>query len=340
MRIKSAKDTFRLLALATVSLTAMAGAGQALADGGGVVTPFYGNVRPFYGNIRPFYGNVRPFYGNVRPFYGNVRPFWGNIRPFWGDISPFTAATDAQSVAFFGPTKSDAFWGTGNANPYTHNPNSNVNYSQIAGFWNTEAGSWDQVQSLWASADSAGDYAAVAKQLQSLIINPESSFWGKAAMSATKTKSFAAAVSNGALGDAGVTLNGDGSIDASSLANVDETGQQMFFLNFYDTLMSYSGTGHVDWWMGATGWSPALAQTEGRLGSGGDVPVSIGMLDFTVTSSQKAPEGTVVQYGSSVFGVTVKSSMPMETGVSPALSLAWVWASSGLQPVAAIHQST
>ena len=169
MIFKSAKGGFRLVALATVSLAALAGAGQALAAGGGSVTPFYGNIRPFYGNIRPFYGNIRPFYGNIRPFYGNIRPFWGNIRPFWGDTNPFMAATDAQSVAFFGPTKSDAFWGAGNANPYTHNPNSNVNYSQIAGFWNTEAGSWDQVQSQWANAQSDADYAAVGSLIMSSV---------------------------------------------------------------------------------------------------------------------------------------------------------------------------
>ena len=310
MIFKSAKGGFRLVALATVSLAALAGAGQALAAGGGSVTPFYGNIRPFYGNIRPFYGNIRPFYGNIRPFYGNIRPFWGNIRPFWGDTNPFMAATDAQSVAFFGPTKSDAFWGSGDSNPYTSSPSKYVNYSQIAGFWNTEGANWAQVQGLWANAQSDADYAAVAQKLQSLILNPASSFWGAAAEKATKTKTFAAAVSNEALGDAGVTLNGDGSINAASLANVDQTGQQMFFLNFYDSLMSFSGTGHVDWWMAATGWTPAMAQTEGKLGGGGDTPVSIGMLDFTVTPpaagsggpGKKDPKGTVLQYGSSTFG--------------------------------------
>ena len=306
----SAKRAFKLAAITTVSLAALTGAGQAMADGS--VTPSYGNIRPFYGNIRPFYGNIRPFYGNIRPFYGNIRPFWGNIRPFWGDSNPFISATDAQSVAFFGPTKSDAFWGSGNSNPYTHNPNSNVAFSQIAGFWNTEAASWDQVQSLWAGAGSSADYASVASQLQTLILNPAGSFWGAAAEKATKTKTFGDAVSNNLLSSAGITFNNDGSINASSLANLDETDQQMLFLNLYDTLMSFSGTGHVDWWMQPTGWSPALAQAEGKLGGGGDQPVSIGMLDFTMTPTitssgkegpgKKDAKGTVLQYGSNVFG--------------------------------------
>ena len=295
----------KLAAVATVSLGALMGAGQAMASGS--VAPLYGNIRPFYGNIRPFYGNIRPFYGNIRPFYGNIRPFWGNIRPFWGGLSPFVASTDAGDVALYSQSKTDAFWGYGNSNPYVHNPNPQVNYGQIAGFWNTEGASWQQVQSLWANANSDSDYAAVAQQLQSLIISPAASFWGKAAMQATKTKSFADAVSNDALSGAGVTFNSDGSINAASLANADQTDQQMFFLNFYDTLMGFSGTGHVDWWMAATGWSPLLAQTQAKLGGGGDTPVSIGMLDFTVTPTstgkgKKDAKGTVVQYGSSVFG--------------------------------------
>ena len=316
MTLKSAKRAVKLAAVATVSLGALMGAGQAMASGS--VSAMYGNIRPFYGNIRPFYGNIRPFYGNIRPFYGNIRPFWGNIRPFWGDLSPFAASTDSSDVALYSATKTDAFWGYGNSNPYNHNPNPNVVYSQIGGFWNTEAASWTQVQSLWANANSSSDYAGVASQLQTVILNPAASFWGKAAMAATKTNSFSAAVTNGLLSDAGVTFNNDGSINASSLANLDQTDQQMLFLNLYDTLMGFSGTGHVDWWMAATGWSPMLAQTQAKLGSGGDQPVSIGMLDFTVVPTStatppgpagappppgaKVAKGTVLQYGSSVFG--------------------------------------
>ena len=298
MTLKSAKRALKLAAVTTVSLAALTGAGQALA-GGGPVTPFYGNIRPFYGNIRPF--------------YGNIRPFWGNIRPFWGDVNPYAGSTNPTDVAFYGPTKSDAFWGSGNANPYTHNPNSNVNYSQVGGFWTSEETSWEHVQNLWANAQSNDDYATVAQQLQSLILNPAASFWGKAAEKATKTKTFADAVSNDLLTNAGVTFNKDGGINASSLANLDETDQQMLFLNFYDALMSFSGTGHVDWWMAPTGWTPALAQTEGKLGGGGDQPVSIGMLDFTMTPTttssgkqgedKKDPKGTVVQYGSNIMGI-------------------------------------
>ena len=69
----------------------------------------------------------------------------------------------------------------------------------------------------------------------------------------------------------------------------------MFFLNFYDGLMNYSGTGHVDWWMGATGWSPALAATTALPAR--PKPVTVGMLDFTVTSGTENAKGALLQYG-------------------------------------------
>ena len=309
MTLKSTKRAVKLAAVATVSLGAMMGAGQAMA--GGSVAPLYGNIRPFYGNIRPFYGNIRPFYGNIRPFYGNIRPFWGNIRPFWGDLSPFAASTDSSDVALYSQTKTDAFWGTGNSNPYVHNPNPNVVYSQISGFWAAEAANWDQVQPLWASAQTDADYAVVAQKLQSLVLYPAVSFWGTAVLKSTKSKSVSDALASQLL-NSGVVLNTDGSIDPQSLKALDESEQQMLFLNFYDYLMNFSGTGHVDWWMASTGWTPALAQAEGKLAGGGDQPVSIGMLDFTMTPTttssggkgpaKKDPKGTVLQYGSSVFG--------------------------------------
>ena len=296
----SRKNAWKLAAMATVSLSAMAGAAQA-QQASGAVTPSYGNIRPFYGNIRAFYGNIRPFYGNLRPFYGNIRPFYGNIRAFWGAETPFSPTTDSATSAFYSATKSDAFWGTGNNNPYQHNPSPNVVYSQIGGFWSTESSNWDQVQSLWANASSDADYAKVAQLLQSQILAPAVTFWGKAVAQATHTNNFAAALAATPLADTGIAFNADGSINANSLKGLDATDQQMLFLTFYDTLMSYSGTGHVDWWMGPTGWTPALAEAETSAITKKN-PVSIGMLDFTVSNNQKDAKGTVLQYGSNVFG--------------------------------------
>ena len=257
----------------------MAGAAQA-QQASGTVTPFYGNIRPFYGNIRPFYGNIRPFYGNLRPFYGNIRPFWGDTSQFWGALQPFAGAVD------------QSFWGS---LPGYTDSKGKYDGSQVGTFWTTEGAKYTQILNAWGAAQSASDYANVAQLLQGLD-SDASSFWSKAVKKATK-QSFDEGFSETLFTKYGIDLS-----NPSSLANVDSNQQAMFLLDWYDGLMSFTNAGHVDWWMGATGWSPALAQTEASIIGKTDQPVSIGMLDFTVTNNQKNAQGTVLQYGSTEFG--------------------------------------
>ena len=294
---RSLKKALRVAALASVSTLAM----QAFPASAQTVTPYYGTLSPFYGTLSPFYGTLSPFYGNLSPFYGTLSPFYGTLSPFYGTLSPFTAtttATDATKAAFYGSSGTDPFWGAGDANPYTKSPSKSVNFSQIQGFWTTEGNNWQTVQKAWGAATTASDFQNVANQIQNLIINPASSFWGAAVKDATKVD-FATA-STAFLQNAGITVKPGNVIDPTSLKALSPTDQAMLFLNFYDTLMSFSGKGHVDWWMGATGWTPALAATSGTLLKG-DTPVSVGMLDFTVSSSAKNAKESLLQMGSSVF---------------------------------------
>jgi hypothetical protein len=277
---------------ASTSVTASAAGGVKPMYGN--LSPFYGNLSPFYGNLSPFYGNLSPFYGNLSPFWGNLSPFYGNLSPFYGNLSPFAATTNTAQLAFYG-TGTDPFWGGGEANPYTNNPSHYVQFSQIGGFWNTEAANWQEVQEAWRVADSANDYQNLAAKIQKTIIDPASTFWGAAVIHGTKTQDAAASSFVSALTKAGVTFT-NGAIDPASLAALTPTDRAMLFLNFYDTLMNYSGTGHVDWWMGATGWSPALAAIAG---TSSKTPVVVGMLDFTVAGAQNHGQGSVLQFNSS-----------------------------------------
>ena len=327
----NARRALRRLAFGSCSLLALHAA-PALAQTtttpstSGVVKPMYGNISPFYGNISPFYGNIHAFYGNISPFYGNISPFYGNISAFYGNINPFVASTNPMVTALYSPTGTDGFWGAGSANPYTHNPSPNVNFSQLQGFWTTEETSYTAVMKAWSSAQTAADYQKVADLLQTTVLDPAGSFWGKAVQSpppkvgqrlvpvpaspamhgasdvsaGSSLGTFGLTVSDKFLTAAGVTFNSDGSIDASSLADVSQTQQAVLFLGLYDNLMGYTGAGHVDWWMGATGWSPYLASVVAsgyRLAT----PITIGMLDFSVSPTGVRPQGTLTQYGSSVY---------------------------------------
>ncbi len=280
MAFKPIITSIKLAAVATASLAALAGQAHAQQASGGPITPYYGNIHPFYGNIHPFYGNIHPFYGNIHPFYGNIHPFWGDTGAFWGSLQPFAA------------TKDQSFWGS---LPGYTDSSGKYDGAQVGAFWNTEGAKYDAIVDAWGSASSASDFNSLDKMLQG-IVGDASSFWGKSVKKATK-QDFNSGFANGMLANYGIDLS-----DPSTLANLDQSQAASFLLDWYDGLMSFSGAGHVDWWMGATGWSPALAQTEASLGGGGDKPVSIGMLDFTVTNDQKDAKGTVLQYGSSEFG--------------------------------------
>ncbi len=216
----------------------------------GTLTPYVGNIRTFTGDIDPKIGNIRtfsgdlgPYIGNIRTFNGDVNPYIGNIRTFWGDLAPKAGDLD--------PT-------IGNIRTFSDSFN---------------AASKDAL-GLWLNLDSgatAADYATVASKIGDLIAQGKAA-WG-AQVSAKKGKSFEDAFANPMLAKYGINLS-----DPSSLANLDLYSRQMFFLDWYDQLMEYSGYDHVDHWMKEINWSPAVTKTIGE-----GKRSTIGLLDFTVT---------------------------------------------------------
>ena len=305
----------RVAALASVSAIALGAASathaQTVKPLYGTLSPFYGTLSPFYGTLSPFYGNLSPFYGTLSPFYGTLSPFYGTLSPFYGTLSPFTqttSTTNATLAALDNPSKTDPFWGSGDANPYVKNPSPGVTWSAIQPFWNTTESNYLGIMKSWQAAKTTSDFQSVANLLQTQLIAPTTAFWSKAVAAgppkgpsmpgqptAANIQSFATIFNN-----QGVTFNADGSVNAASLQNVSPTQQGMLFLNLYDAMMSYSGKGHVDWWMGATGWSPSLANEAAKLFSG-QQPVTVGMLDFTVSGNAKSAKGSLLQMGSNVF---------------------------------------
>jgi hypothetical protein len=265
----------RLAALASVSCIALPAAAQVANVNLGPVTPFYGNIKPFYGNIQPFYGNIQPFYGNLKPFYGDLRPFWGNMQPFWG-----------VTGAFYGDLST--FWGT--TNPVVGN--FAPNYLKVGDFWNTTGGAWDQISAVWnaipTTAGAAG-YTSLAGQLQGMV-DSSRSFWGSA-VQAKSGGSFDTTFANPLLAKYGIDLS-----DPGSLAKLSTTDRAMFFLDWYDGLMNYSGTDHVDYWMKAIDWTPALSLQQGN-GKG----TTVGLLDMTVVGDATLQKNIVKAGGVSTF---------------------------------------
>lgn len=229
-----------------------------------------GPVRPYGGNLRPFYGNLRPFGGNLRPFYGNLRPFWGNLRPFWGDTG-----------AFYGDLKS--FWAVDNPVVGAGAPD----YLKVGDYWTSAGGTWDQVFNNWNSQS----YTATAGSLKTMVDGARD-FWG-ASVTAKTGKSFDEGFANAMLAKYGIDLK-----DPASLSKLDEVDRAMFFLDWYDGLMNFTGTDHVDHWMKAINWTPALTRVQTN-GDGADV--RIGILDQSIVGAD-LKNGQVVQFnGASSF---------------------------------------
>ncbi|MEJ0024871.1 MAG: S8 family peptidase [Rhizomicrobium sp.] len=228
----------------------------------GDINPFYGSINPFYGDINPFYGDINPFYGDINPFYGDISPFWGDIQPFWGDIQPFYGTI----IPFYG--SNDPFWGT--MNPFV----GNSFFKTVQPFWKNAGPQWGDINQTWnlLQSSNAHNYANLQKQLNAFV-GTSANFWGAAVQRATG-KNFYDGFAAPMFAKYGIDPN-----DPNSLANTSVDTRSLFFLNWYDGLMSYTGVDHVDWWMASVHWSPALTQIQG-LGSNS----VIGVLDANFTS--------------------------------------------------------
>ena len=268
------QSRLKLAIVASASMLAFSAHAQTTTPAppsGNVVRPMYGNIQPFYGNIQPFYGNIQPFYGNLNPFYGNLQPFWGNIQPFWGNIQPFYGNLQP-------------FWG--NIQPFT-GANGTPTASGLTAYWNDAGSTWTSISGAWTSAATTGgsaDYANVAGQLQGLI-DRSAAFWGSAVQAKTG-KSFQEAFAAPLLAKYGINL-----ADSNSLSSLSESSRAMFFLEWYDGLMDYTGADHVDHWMKSVNWTPNLTQTQGYGAS-----TVIGLLDFTVSGDTVLMQN-IVKYG-------------------------------------------
>jgi hypothetical protein len=233
------------------------------------VRPYYGNINPFWGNINPFYGNINPFWGNINPFYGNINPFWGNINPFYGSMTVYADAAMAKD-GYVKPT-----------------------WTGMTAFWADYGASWNGITTQWraidpASAGAAASYAGIAQNLKS-VVDSSQTFWG-AAVQSRSGKSFMAGFGEAVLDKWGIDL-----ADPASLGRLDEYSRQMFFLEWYDGLMNYSGADHPDWWMRAVNWTPALATVAGQ-----GKRATVGILDFSIVGDDVT--GNVVKYdGISTF---------------------------------------
>ena len=226
--------------------------------------PYSGDINPFYGDINPFQGDINPFRGDINPFYGDISPFWGDINPFWGDINPFGGDINPFFSGDINP-----FWG--DINPF--DGDINPFWGDINPFWQDIGPVWGDLNTEWnRTAAVDGDFTPIATEMTSVIDQAEQVFG--AAILAQTGQSMDAAFLDELLERFGIDLG-----NPDSLGEVTVGERSEFFLMFYDSLMNFSGVDHVDHWMPAINWSPALAARYDR----GYTPI-VGVLDFSVNT--------------------------------------------------------
>ena len=223
----------------------------------GTLNPFHGTINPFYGSLNPFHGTINPFYGDIGAFYGDINPFYGDIGAFWGDIG-----------AFYGDI--NPFHGTINPFHGTINPFSDwaPQLPAVGQYWQDFGAAWQGNESLWTNPLTG----TLLVTKMNLMITQTELVWGSAVQSQTG-QSARVAVLNPLF--ARYNIN---PANASSMQALSAEKRAQFFVDWYDSLMRYSGTDRVDHWMRTVNWTPAITQQQG---SGSDT--IIGLLDATAT---------------------------------------------------------
>jgi len=117
------------------------------------------------------------------------------------------------------------------------------------------------------------------------MVAKASEYWTKAVVPTGTTGTFKSRFADPLMAKYGIDPT-----RPATLAALSPTQRAMFFLDWYDGLMNYTGTDHIDHWMATANWSPSLTQTQG---SGSDT--TIGLLDFTVAGDVTI-QGNIVTF--------------------------------------------
>jgi hypothetical protein len=278
------RKTGKRLTVAMLALSSALAATPALAQTSpappphGPLVPQVGGLVPTAGMIRahgelsPFWGDSKAFWGASDPLGDNLVTFWGNLEPYAGMIRGFEGSLTEMAGMIRG------FEG---------------DLSGMAGMIRAHWGELGVTAGMIRGHDVAGtgqvDYAAALADYRTFVAQSEA-FWATPVSAATG-KSFADGFANPLLAKYGINLD-----DPASLATLSADRREMFFLEWHDGLMQFSGADQVDHWMKAINWSPKLTQQQG---SGSDAV--LGLIDFFVANDPDIKAKVVYSGGYTAF---------------------------------------
>ena len=203
----------------------------------GLIRTFEGDLAPHVGRIRTFEGEVDPKKGLIRTFEGDIDPHKGLIRTFWGNLTPVAGELDPK-------------------------------VGRIRTFTDSFLPGSISISTAWAQAEQSGDFAEVARLMDSLFGTSRQQW--QESVTRQSGKNFDSALLDPFLKKWKVNLS-----TSSSLKGWSAFDRQAFLLDWYDNVLKYSEMDRTDHWMNAVRWTPALTQVQG----GGSKAV-IGLIDF------------------------------------------------------------
>ena len=172
----------------------------------------------------------------IRTFEGDIDPYKGLIQTFWGTLSPVAGELD-------------------------------VKVGRIRAFTDSFLPNSAAIAAAWKGAEQSGKLhrsRSTAKPITRLVATQ----WQEEVRLRTG-KGFSEAVATPFFSKWKVDLS-----KPSTLSGWSATDRNLFLLDYYDTVMTYSNMDRYDHWMNAVRWNPALTQVQG----GGSQAV-IGLVD-------------------------------------------------------------
>ena len=250
----------------------------------GSIDPFGGSLDPFGGSIDPFEGSIDPFSGSIDPFGGSINPFHGEIRALWGAIDPFQATGIGDGIV--SPFQRDL-------NPYARATDeaSGVrlpNYVQVSRFWDRFGRTW---AGLNRQINNIHEHGAHERRSADLL--------RKIGVLRVQTKLVWAEAIEGRTGQSFDEAFIDPLYEKFGIGEDKEAGflaltpgqRARLVTEWFDTLMTYTGSDHIDHWMRTINWNPELTRVQG---SGRDAV--IGILDSSIVNGNEF-NGNVIQSG-------------------------------------------
>ena len=225
----------------------------------GDASVFYGNLDTWYGNLDTWYGNLDTWQGDAEGSYGNLDTWYGNLDTWYGNLDTWYGNLDTWDGTLAG------FYG-----------NLDTWYGNLDTWWGGLSTCYGNLDTWWGGLGEYGpeteaDYEKLLSGLGTMYRLSEDNF---ALMVGIQTQQdFWNGYAKGVFEKYGIDPT-----DASTLANLSNVERKLFFMDWRDGLMQFSGIDQIDHWMGAVNWSPTLTADHDYKSK-----AVIGLLDFGVT---------------------------------------------------------